>query len=291
MIRPAARRGAWAVIAIFALSGCMAPANRSLPPPESTSSTPPESTTSEVDYSKVALAPVEGTITPPPPISTGRSTIRGVVTGPEGPLPGAVVRLERLVGDATQRRDVTTGPDGTYEAKAIPGGRYRVRAFLPPTLTTMETEVFYLVDGDERDLALVTVPFTGRVVLASTTPAAPTVGGGVNLAIRVAERQVDADGIGREQPLANVPVRVNSSGWTELVEPTGLTDAAGVLVLSFRCDRVSPVSAVAIVGVEQEAIPLDVPPCAPRPTTTTTTTTPATTTTGPDETTITTTTG
>ncbi len=268
------RRVASALVLIVFLAGCAAPANRSLPPPEVTSSTSPEPTTSEVDYSQIVLPVVDGATTTTPLISTGRSSIRGLVTGPEGVLPDAVVRLERLVGDAVQRTDLRTGPDGVYEAKAIPGGRYRVRAFLPPTLTTQQTEVFYLPDGDDRELSLVTVPFAGRVVLASTTPAAPVVGGGVNLAIRVAERQVDADGVGREQPLANVPVRVNSSGWTQLDDdPTGLTDGDGIVVLSYRCDQVTPVSATAVVGVDQEAFPLDVPPCSPRPTTTTTTTT------------------
>ena len=88
------------------------------------------------------------------------------------------------------------------------------------------------------------------------------------------ERQVDNDGIGREQPVANVPVRVNSSGWTSVGgDPSGLTDADGVVVFSYRCDQVTAVSAAAVVGVEQETFPLAVPPCAPRPTTTTTTTT------------------
>lgn len=257
-----------AVLSVAA--ACSAPDDRSLPPPDPTSSTEPEPVTTEPDYSQVALAPVDGSTTSAPPISEGRSTLKGVVTGPDGALPGAVVRLERLVGGTVQRTDVVTGPDGRYEAPRIPGGRYRVRAFQSPLFTSQQTEVFYMVDGDERELALPTVPFAGVVARSSTTPAAPIVGDGVNLAVRVAQREVDADGIGREVPLGNVPVRVNSSGWTQLDDDSsGLTDSDGVVVFSYRCDQVTAVSATAVVGVEQEAFPLEVPPCAPVPTTTT----------------------
>lgn len=269
-------RWGWLLAVVALVAGCAAPPDRSLPPPDPTSSTTPESTTSEPDYSQIALTPVDGATTTLPPISEGRSTIRGTVTGPDGPLPDAVVRLERLVGDAVQRKDVRTGPDGRYEATNVPGGRYRVRAFQSPVLTSQQTEIFFLIDGDERELALPTVPFSGIVARSSTTPGAPIINSGVNLAVRVAQRIVDADGVGREEPVGNIPVRVNQSGWTALDDDTsGLTGPDGVVVFSFRCDQVGPVSATAVVGVEQEVFPLTVPPCAPKPTTTTTTSTTA----------------
>ncbi len=125
-------------------------------------------------------------------------------------------------------------------------------------------------------------------------------GQAVNLAVRVSQRTVDGDGVAREVPLPNEPVRVSASGWTSLdgtdgssqttgsspttgagqsddqtgIDRSGvLTDSNGVAVFRFRCDRVTEVSAFAVVGAQQETFPLQPPPCSPVPTTTTTTTT------------------
>jgi hypothetical protein len=57
------------------------------------------------------------------PVVGGTSRIRGLVTGPDGPVEGATVRLERFVGEDFGRLDVTTNKDGIYEAQGIFGGR------------------------------------------------------------------------------------------------------------------------------------------------------------------------
>ena len=119
---------------------------------------------------------------------------------------------------------------------------------------------------------------TGVTVRASTSPSAPIVGQGVNLAVRVVERRVEADGIAREVPLPGLRVEVQSSGWTEMrssddTDVARVTDSDGVVVFEYRCDRVTSVTATAIVGDAAMAFALDPPSCSPVPTTTTTTTT------------------
>lgn len=291
------------VVAVF-LGACGAPDSGLLPPPSSTSSTSTVPVTQPVDRSLIRLEAFPGATTTTLPIEVGKSTLRGTVLGPEGAVPGAVVRLQRLVGDAVQSRDVAADAAGTFVVANVPGGRYRIRAFLAPRLAMTQPEIFFLTDGDERTVDLRTEVYEGVAVKASTTPGSPIVGQGVNIAVRVANRTVEPDGIGREVPIAGVGVRLRTSGLTSLDaepspepdDPDGddddtdtddetpssggssawsrVTDGNGVIVFQFRCDQVGATTATAVVTVdeeEEETFSLDVPPCSPVPTTTTTT--------------------
>lgn len=275
-----------AVVAVIAIlsTTCARPEDRSLPPPSATSSTLPPETTTSADLSRIALAPVRGETTTTIQ-ETGRAAVRGVVVGPDGNVGQAIVRVERLVGDTVQVRDVRAAADGTFAVEGLPGGRVRVRAFLPPTLTMAGADLFFLPDGDTRDVRLTVTRHEGPDVRASTAPSAPVVGDLVNLLVWVAERVVDEQGVARTVPRAGVPVQVASSGWV-LVQARSVTDSDGVALYTFRCERSTPVTATATVGVEPDvrSYPLEVPPCASRPPTTTTTTDPdRTTTTGEDD--------
>ncbi len=291
---PVGRRRATRVVALFSLvlAACGSPESGLLPPPSSTSSTSVVPTTQAVDRSLIALEPLPGQTTTTAPIESGRSRLRGRVLGPDGGAGGAVVRVERLVGDAVQRRDVPTGPGGAFDLANVPGGRYRVRAFLSPRLAMMGSEIFFLEDGGDKELELRTEVFDGLTVKGSTNPASPLVGQGVNVAVRVAQRSVDANGVGREVPLPGVPVRIQTSGFAELgraaapepgpdADPASddeepetatsrATDPNGVVVFELACDRAGPTSAVAVVGSgdSEESFPIEVPACSPAPTTT-----------------------
>ena len=296
--------GIAAVIVFFGalLGTCRDPQPRTLPEPSGTASTDAAPVTTDPDFSLIGLPAIDGRTTTTPPATAGPATIKGVVEGPDGRVPGAIVRAERLVGDVVQPFEVRTGDDGTFSLARVPGGRYRVRAFLPPSLAMGDPEIFFQPAFETREVRLRLERFTGFSVTSDTAPGQPVVGGGVNLAVRVSERRVGDDGIAREVPLPGVLVQVSSSGWTEL-DPgaTLVTDGDGIAVFQYRCDRVGSVSATAIVGDGSSSpppsspspsdgsapappaspppsgpdgtYPLDVPGCAPRPTTTTTTTT------------------
>lgn len=289
---------------VLAVAACGAPNSGLLPPPSSTSSSSTVPVTEPVDLSALRLEPFPGVTTTTAPIESGRSTIRGRVLGPDGGAGGAIVRIERLVGDAVQRRDIPTGPGGEYIVANVPGGRYRLRAFLAPQLAMMQPEIFFLPDGDERAIDLRTERFEGLAVQGSATPATPIVGRGVNIAVRVAERAVDADGVGREVPRPGVAVRLRTTGLTPIdqrptrgpdpdddeedqgegeedeeggdTEPASgpverVTDGDGVVVFQFTCERVGATTATAIVGSgdDEQLFPIEIPPCSPVPTTTT----------------------
>ena len=70
-----------------------------------------------------SLAPVPGRATTTTVvIGPGEATLKGTVNAPEGLVPGAIVRAERLVGDAVATADVITNPDGTWAIPAVLGG-------------------------------------------------------------------------------------------------------------------------------------------------------------------------
>lgn len=295
--------GTLALLLVWAAT-CSAPEARTLPPPSSTSSTEPEPTTTTVDRSRLVLQPVPGrtttTIT-----TTGDAILSGVVLGPEGNVPGAVVRIERLVGDIVQTNEVRARDDGTWVLEGLPGGRIRVRAYLPPSLAMLEPDIFFLPDGETRDLRLQVRSHQGLDVRAGTTPQAPTVGDAVNVAVRVAERVVDDRGVATTRPVPGLAVRMRWSGWTRIAgadddaddgddrfddpfdgrfdddgtdtdaddDLVETTDDDGVAVFTFRCDRATSVTATALIGAgdDEQTFPLEVPACGPEPTTTTTT--------------------
>src|SRR2546423_1487011 len=71
-------------------------------------------TTSRPDYSIVNLAAVPGrTTTTVPPLGPGPAHLAGRVMGPGGPVGGAVVRVERIVGTTVALTDVQSQADGS----------------------------------------------------------------------------------------------------------------------------------------------------------------------------------
>jgi Carboxypeptidase regulatory-like domain len=260
-------------IAVFG-STCSAPDRRTLPPPSPMSSAQVEETTTTVDHSRTVLQPVSGQTTTTL-AEFGDATLSGVVTGPTGPVPGAIVRIERLVGDAVQVREVRTAGDGAWVLEGLPGGRMRVRAYAPPSLTMLEPEIFFLTEAQPRELRLTLREHSGILVLSDVTPDAPTVGSTINLALRVVEKVVDDQGVARTRPIPGLPIQVRSTGWVPVSEPVA-TASDGDAVFTFRCEESGTVTASALLfdGTQDRSFPLEVPSCGPRPTTTTTTTEP-----------------
>ncbi len=104
------------LLAVAACSG--GTSKRLIPPPPSVASittAPPGS-----DYSGVALPIVEGRApVEKVAVTGGDSTLSGLITGPDGPVGGATVRLERFVGDAIGFIDILSNADGTWRAPQI----------------------------------------------------------------------------------------------------------------------------------------------------------------------------
>lgn len=172
------------------------------------------STTTVVDYSGVQLGAVKGTTTTTIPL-TGSAAILGTVSGPSGPVGGATVRIERLAGSSPTSVDVVSGVDGHYEQRNLPGGRYRVRAFLPPALAQVEPKLQFVAAGAEQALDLAMTDQRSIRARAAVAPATPYLGFDVNLAVVIGTQRVDADGVVRTVPAVGVRVELDGLGaWT-----------------------------------------------------------------------------
>lgn len=118
-----------------ALTGCSGPHRLNLPAPPPTRAV---TTSSQApDLSGILLTPAAGRVTTTAvAVRPGTATLRGLVLGPEGPVAGATVRLERLVDDATGRLDLTADGGGGWNTSAPSGPPGFV---IPPTTATLPT--------------------------------------------------------------------------------------------------------------------------------------------------------
>jgi hypothetical protein len=182
--------------------------------------TEPAVSTSVVDRSGIALAGVRGATTSTI-VEHGTAVLTGSVQGPDGLVVGATVRIERLVAGREVRNDVLTGADGRFVLAGAPGGRYRVRAFLAPSLAQLTPEVRFLADADEHEFELVVERQSGLVVRADVAPEPPLLGGAVNLVATVASRAVGADGVVRSVPVVGATVELVGLGRWELRDDIG----------------------------------------------------------------------
>jgi len=231
----------------------------------------PAPTTAPPGAERPSLAAVDGTTTSLVPPNVGRSRLSGVVTGPAGPVPGAVVRLERAIGGVTQVLDVLTGPDGRYDAPNIGGGRYRVRAFLAPLLAQPRGTLLFLTDGEDRPLDLAVAAFGEPSIALAVAPNPPLLDQPLNAAVRVSGRLVDADGVVRTQPLVGGRVTISASdAWVPTSSTNASTDGSGEARFGFECRSTAPTRVQVSVRV-----PVAVTSPPPDPSSTTTTTDPS----------------
>jgi hypothetical protein len=246
------------VIAV-ALAAC-AGGTYSVPEPKPLPKLP--DTTAVQDFSGVVLAGVPGrTTTTAARMGPGQAGLNGTVAGPDGPVAGAVVHLERIVDAGTAMVDIRTNQDGTWQAPNILGGRYRLRAYLAPELALVKPSVFFLGGTEKKSLAITLQRYTGLVATASIAPAPPFVDEPANLAVRVATQSVDEGGVVRTVGSSGLAVQLVGSGqWrVESPNPT-ITDVDGTAYWQVRC-RSAGVQPLAVLVNDVQTLSLELPPC------------------------------
>lgn len=236
-------------------------------------------TTARPDLDAVVLPAARGTTTTTVAVGPGPITILGRVTGPDGPVAGAIVRLERLVGDGSAAVQVPTAADGTWNVERVLGGRYRVRAWQPPQLAMARASVVFVEAGAPEPIELRLDRYEGRRVDAVVAPEPPAVGGQANLKVRVADRVVDDRGVIRTTPTVGVSVQLTGSGsWFVLSSNPQSTGSDGSVTFAVQCQSEGS-QPLSVVLQGTETVTLSVPPCVdPNPTSTTTSTSSTTTT-------------
>jgi hypothetical protein len=166
----------------------------------------------------------------------GDASIVGTVTGPAGPVDGAIVRVERLVGKDVASQDVTTAGGGTWGVTFILGGSYRIRAFKPPDFGSSPTAAVFLAANERKIVDLKMPAATGDRITATVSPNPPRVDQTATITIQVGTGRVDDQGRPAITPRPGVPLSLAPAAGIALEgTPQALTDGNGTAAWRFRC--------------------------------------------------------
>ncbi len=194
-------------------------------------------------------------------LGPGQATITGSVNGPAGPVDGATVRIERLVGQQVASTEVRSAGGG-YTLGSVLGGAYRVRAWKAPDMAQSGTETFFLAADEVKRLDLTLTQY-GSGVIATVDPTPPKVDQPATLTVRLGSGRVDEQGRVSTDSRANVPLTLAVGPGLNLESPAQATsDANGTASWRLRCTAPGPVPVNLTVATMTTGV--NVPPCAPR---------------------------
>ncbi|HWE54340.1 MAG TPA: carboxypeptidase-like regulatory domain-containing protein [Acidimicrobiales bacterium] len=268
-----ARRALITVAVALAASGCAGGVHSlSFPnPPSTTIPAPAAPATLPAGLSSIQEAAVPGvTTTTLPAVPGGSSTLNGTVTGPSGPVAGAVVQVDRFVGDAFSSAQATTAADGSWSIKNIQGGDYRVRAWQAPSLDMNTPAIIFLAAGQSQTVPLSLTSYQSQQVQVAINPAAPTVGQPADLVVQVTAPTVNAGGVFSAPPVTNASVTlVNGPNWQVNNGNPLPTNGAGQATFEVECTVAGDDGLQAQVGANPP-VTLQMPACGAAPVTTTT---------------------
>lgn len=277
-------RGHGAFLAMIAVATAMVAGacTRGSPPAAAPSPTEAPSTTSAPTTTTTSstTSTTSTTVRPTTTSTTvslgpGEAFISGTVVGPAGPVDGATVRIERLVGSGVASADVTTSGGGAWRMDSVLGGAYRVRAFKPPDLVQSNVQVFFLAATERKTVDLQLASSGGERVIAIVNPNPPRVNQPAVVTIQVGTGRLDAQGRPALIPRVGAVLQLSvGAGQALESSPQALTDATGSATWRIRCLAPGPISASLTAGAG--TVQVSLPPCAaaggPAPPAATTTT-------------------
>ena len=211
----------------------------------------------------------------PIPIVGGTSTVKGVVTGPDGPVAGATVRVERFVGTASGSVQVATDSSGRFVVKSALGGRYRVRAWLQPDLATLVSPTGFVAAGDSLDLSPNVERHNAVSLQLAAVEATLAMGTPGQVRALLTRETVDSNGIVQAGGVAGSVITLVAVDGLRVSSPNpATTDATGSAIWVIECTAVGAHGVSA--AVPEASASTTLPPCGvagPSTSTTTTSTT------------------
>lgn len=236
-------------------------------------------TTSSTTSTTVPTTTTSTTVRPTTTVTTllqmgpGDASIGGTVLGPAGPVDGATVHIERLVGKLTAATELTTAGGGSWNMPSLLGGAYRVRAFKAPDLGQSPVETFFLAANERKIVDLRLPAVGGERIAATVNPNPPRVGQPASVTIQVGVGRVDGEGRSSITPRPGLVMSlVGGPGIVVESAPQVVADANGSAAWSIRCSAEG--ASTVTLTVNNGVTTVQLPPCVtgPPPTPTATTT-------------------
>jgi hypothetical protein len=229
------------------------------------------------DTRSATIRPVTGKVKAVPiPVRGGTSSVTGTVTGPDGGVPGATVLIERFVGVQSGSIMVAADGAGRFAASSLLGGRYRVRAWLQPSLTTVQSATGFVADGDHLNLPVTVERHDALTLQVASAVGTMSVGVPAGVNALITQQTVDTNGIVQDAPVAGVSLALVASAGLGVEQPNpASTNPAGRASWSVVCSAPGSYSVTVTSAVPPAAATATLPVCtaAPPPTSSTTTTT------------------
>ena len=175
-----------------------------------------------------------------PPLWGGKALLGGTVVGPEGPVEGATVRLERHTTGGMAVADVVTDATGAWEARGVNGGRYRVRAWVTDLYTMGGSELLFLGADEAASLDLTIGPVDPGPHLSFTYRGDLYLGHTGTVAVSVTTSTVGDDGVVAISGVPSALVSLAPSPGLVAVPGQVVAGADGVALFQLRCDQVGP---------------------------------------------------
>jgi hypothetical protein len=226
------------------------------------------------DTRGVRLSPVvaqpKGGSTPPLPVTGGAASLGGVVEGPDGPVGGATVRIERWVGGRSGSITLTAGADGRFGASNLLGGRFRVRAWLQPNLAARQSEVVFLANDGSGRVTVELDRFEGQQLQANLDLTAINVDDTAHIRALFTRATVDDDGIVVGAPVPGARIQLTSpAGLSISGDNPATTNDGGLATFTVKCDREGAYTVS--LTTEGASTSYTLPTCGPKPAPPTTT--------------------
>lgn len=198
--------------------------------------TPPEGSNTPI-----AFAPLEPQKEPEPveiEIEGGEAELSGIVKGPEGPVPRAVVHLERVTPAGSATLEIVAKSDGSWRRPKLLGGRYRVRSWLQPNMWADGSQTFFLGGEESRKVDFQLEEIVDEPFVEFHARDEVVRGSQYSVALTVGYKSVNEAGLLALAPLPGVPVsKANSFEFETNTEPIRFTDQTGALQFNQSCSK------------------------------------------------------
>lgn len=190
---------------------------------------------------------------PPLPVRGGQAQLSGTVFGPDGPVEGATVRIERFIGFRSGRVDITTGRGGRFVIGDLLGGKFRVRAWSRPDLATVEPQTIYLTAEGNGTLDLTAERHDATTLQGALAVADPRLGQQVLFQALLSKEEVDENGIVVGKGIDATDLELQATPGVEILSANPVrTGPDGLVGWNVQCVEVGA-HPVTVVGGGQAA--------------------------------------